>query len=68
MGCVSISAFASLFGIPVGIVNSAVGLKICATTAGNKKSTINKKKKKHKKLVFSAKTKVNSKEVFGWSL
>ena len=36
-GCVSISAFASLVGIPVGIANSLVGLKICVITAGIKK-------------------------------
>ena len=29
-GCISISAFASLLGIPVGITSSAIGLKICA--------------------------------------
>ena len=27
-GCISISAFASLVSIPVGITNSAIGLKI----------------------------------------
>ena len=32
-GCVSISAFASLVGIPIVIANSAIGLKICAITA-----------------------------------
>ena len=46
--CVSISAFASLVSIPIGITSSAIGLKICATTAGIKKynSIIKKKKKK----------------------
>ena len=33
-GCVSISAFASLVGIPIGITSSAIGLKICTITAG----------------------------------
>ena len=33
-GCVSISAFASLVGIPEGITSSATGLKICEITAG----------------------------------
>ena len=33
-GCVSISAFVSLVSIPIGIVSSAVGLKIGAITAG----------------------------------
>ena len=36
-GCVSNSAFASLVGISVGTASSAVGLKICAITAGVKK-------------------------------
>ena len=35
-GCISISAFASLVGIPRGITSSAIGLKICAITAGIK--------------------------------
>ena len=47
-GCVSISAFASLVGIPVGISRSTTGLKICLITAGikNYKSIINIKRKK----------------------
>ena len=36
-GCVSISAFASLVGIPIVITSSAIILKICAITAGIKK-------------------------------
>ena len=36
-GCVSISAFASLVHIPIGIASSAMGLKICATFAEIKK-------------------------------
>ena len=35
-GCVSISAFASLVHVPVGIAISAVGIKICAVTSGIK--------------------------------
>ena len=35
-GSISISAFASLLGIPIGITSSAIGLKICAITAGIK--------------------------------
>ena len=34
--CVSISSFASLVGIPLGIASSAVGLKICVMTAAIK--------------------------------
>ena len=64
-GCISISAFASLLGIPIGITSSAIGLKICAITAGIKKykSIIKKKKKKHDKIVLLAKSKLNSIEV-----
>ena len=32
-GCVSISAFASLVGIPIGNRSSAIGSKICVITA-----------------------------------
>ena len=65
-GCVLISAFASLVGIPIGITNSGTGLKICAITAGTKMhKTINKKKKKnHDRIVLLAKSKLNRIEVF----
>ena len=36
-GCVSISAFASLFGVPVTIASSAVRIKIWVSNAGIKK-------------------------------
>ena len=35
-GCVSISVFASLVGIPLGITSSAIGLKVCTITAAMK--------------------------------
>ena len=35
-GCVSISVFASIVGITIGITSSAIGLKICAITAAIK--------------------------------
>ena len=62
IGCVSISAFASLVGIPIGIASSTIGLKTCLTTAGIKmyKSIIKKKRKKHDKIVLLAKSKLNS--------
>ena len=45
--CTSIFAFASLIGILIGITSSAIGLKICAITAGIKKyKSIIKKKEK----------------------
>ena len=61
-GCISISAFSSLIGIPLGITSFAIGLKICAITAGIKKykSIIKKNKKKHDKIVLLAKSKLNS--------
>ena len=36
-GCISISAFSSLIGIPIGITISAIGLQICAIAGGIKK-------------------------------
>ena len=64
-GCVSISAFVSLFGILVGITSSAVGWKISAITAGIKKYkwTIKKKKKNHDKIALLAKTELHNIEV-----
>ena len=63
-GRVSISLFASLVGIPIGITSSATGLKICVITAGIKKykPIIKKKKKKLDKIVLLAKSKLNSME------
>ena len=56
-GCIFISAFASLLGIPIGIESSAIGLETCAITAVIKKykSMIEKTKKKHDKMVLFAK-------------
>ena len=36
-GFISISTFTFLIGIPIGITSSAIGLKMCAITAGIKK-------------------------------
>ena len=36
-GCISISAFTSWIGIPIGIVSSAIGLEVCGIIAGIKK-------------------------------
>ena len=51
---ISISAFASLVGIPIGVTSSEITLKICAITAGIKKysSIMKKKKKKHDEIVL----------------
>ena len=32
-GCVSISDFTCLVGIPIGVTSSVIGLKVCAITA-----------------------------------
>ena len=61
-GCVSISAFASLVCVPVGVASFAVEIKISAITAGIKKykSIIKKKKKKHDRTVLLGKHKLNT--------
>ena len=41
--CISISVFPSLVAIPEGITSSAVGIKVCAITAGIKESFMKKK-------------------------
>ena len=59
--CVSISAFALLACVPVGVTSSAVGIKIYAITKGIKKyKSIIKKKKKHDKIVLLGKDKLNA--------
>ena len=45
-GCVSISVFASLVGIPIGIASSAIGLKIFVITAAIKKYKLIIRKRK----------------------
>ena len=61
-GSFSISSYASLIGIPMGILISAKGFQNCAITVEIKKykSIIKKKKKKHDKIVSLAKSKLNS--------
>ena len=74
--CISISAFASLVSIPIGITSSAIGLKMFAITAGIKKckSMIKKNKKSHDKILLLAKTKLNiievliSKDLIDWNV
>ena len=62
--CVSVSAFGSLVGIPIGISSFSVELKYFPITAQIKKYKliIKKKKKKHDKREFLAKAKLNSME------
>ena len=49
---VSLSAFASLLGTPIGIKSFSIALQICALSVGIKKydSAIKKKEKKHNEL------------------
>ena len=65
-GCFSISSFASLVGIPIETMSSAIELKIFVITAGIKKykSIIKKKKEKHDKILSLEKSKLNRAEVF----
>ena len=63
-GYVSISDFASLIGVPVGIVGSTIGLQIFVLTAAIKKYKTIIKKRKHDKIVSLANSKLNSIEVF----
>ena len=64
-GYVSISALASLVGVPAGIASTGITIKMSAIIAGIKeyKSITKKKKKKHDKIVLLAKTKLNIIEV-----
>lgn len=65
-GCVSIAAFISLVGIPIGIGSSAVGLNICAITSRTKKYSVNnheKEKKNHDKILYLEITKLNNIEI-----
>ena len=64
-GCISVSAFASLVDIPIGIASSAIWLKMCAIIEAIKdyKSIIKKKKNKNNKIVLLAKSKLNSIEL-----
>ena len=56
-GCISISAFASVLGIPIGITSSSIELSIFTIPVGVKmyKQIIKKKKKKHGKMILIAK-------------
>ena len=61
-GCICISGFVSLVGIPIEIMSFVIGLESCAITVEitKYKSAILKKKKKHNKIVLFAKSKLNS--------
>ena len=60
-GCISISGFTSLVGIPIGITTSGISLKIFVITAGSKKyKSIIKEEKKNRDKIMLAKSKLNS--------
>ena len=61
----SLSAFATLVVVLIGIAKSTTGIKFCAIIAWIKKckSIIKKNKKKHDKIVLLIKTKLNIFEV-----
>ena len=63
-GCISISDFASLLGIPMGNTSCVIDLKLCAIAAEIKKYKlmIKKKKKKHDKIVLLATSKLDNTE------
>ena len=61
-GCVLISAFASLVGIPVVIARSVRTMKICAITARIKKYKSIIKKEKYDKVVLLAKIKSDNRK------
>ena len=61
--CVSISAFASLVCVSVGITISTVRLTVFAITAETKSSKLAIKKKKHDRIVLLGKDKLNTIEV-----
>ena len=58
-----IFTFAYIFGIPIGITSSAIGLKICAVTAGIEKCKSMTKKRKKSMIKQYCKQKLNSIEV-----
>ena len=64
-GCVSISAYASLVDINVGITSYSVEINICAIIGRIKKfkPTIKKKRKKQDKTILLGKDKLNTIEV-----
>ena len=63
-GCISISSFASLLDIAIGITSSAIGLKIYKIVAGIKtyKSIIKKKKNKYDEIIYLATSELNKTE------
>ena len=50
-GCVSISAYDFLVGLPIGSTSSAIGLKISVMTAGIKKKKSRQLRKRRRNMI-----------------
>ena len=61
-GSISIASFASVIGVPAGIIGASCGFMFSITSGFVKKflKTIRNKKKKHNKIVILARSKLNS--------
>ena len=61
-GSISIASFASVIGVPAGIIGASCGFSFAITSGFIKKilKTIRSKKKKHNKIVMLARSKLNS--------
>ena len=61
-GSISIASFASIIGVPAGIIGANCGFSFAITSGFIKKKlkTIRSKKKKHNKIVMLARSKLNS--------
>ena len=61
-GSISIASFATVIGVPVGMMSASCSLAFSITTGFVKKflKTIRNKKKKHNKIVMLARSKLNS--------
>ena len=61
-GSISIASFASVIGVPAGIIGASCGFSFAITSGFIKKNlkTIRSKKKKHNKIVMLARSKLNS--------
>ena len=61
-GSISIASFASVIGVPAGIIGASCGFTFSITSGFVKKflKTIRNKKKKHNKIIMLARSKLNS--------
>ena len=63
-GSISVTSFATVFGVPVGIASASFSLVISSSTGIVKKllKTTRNKKKKHNKIVMLPRSTLNSRE------